>query len=336
MVLKKRKEGAMMKKMKWFLVVCMVVVFMVGCSGKAAQSDQVIVYSNADEEAIAEMKKALDANGLKGQYIIQAIGTSELGGKMIAEGNKMEADVVTMASYFIDTAQQKHDLFVPIEAKQETLIEKPAYANPILGNMGAIFVNTELLKSKNLPMPTSIKDLTKPMYKNLVAIPNIMDSSTGWLLVQAILGAYGEKEGQQVLKDLITNVGPHLESSGSGPIKKVLTGEVAVGFGLRAQAVKAKAEGKPIQYIDPTEGNYALTESVAVVRKGGEKEKKAEKVANVITEHARAGLLTLYPVALYKGETVDATHEAKYAKQWDAPLTVELLEQHQQFFKNAQ
>ncbi|MFR1232939.1 MAG: hypothetical protein ACLSCQ_04945 [Evtepia gabavorous] len=41
-----------------------------------------------------------------------------------------------------------------------------------------------------------------------------------------------------------------------------------MGFGLRHQAVAAKAEGLPIDYVDPTEGNFSLTESVAIVDKG--------------------------------------------------------------------
>ncbi|MDQ7863074.1 hypothetical protein RCO48_24690 [Peribacillus frigoritolerans] len=46
-------------------------------------------------------------------------------------------------------------------------------------------------------MPTTIKDLTKPEYKGFVSIPNILDSSTGWLLVQAIISQYGDAEGKR-------------------------------------------------------------------------------------------------------------------------------------------
>lgn len=328
-----------MKKIKntvWLLLICSIALIISACSGKAAENDKVIIYSNGDEEAITAMEQALKDEGLSGKYIIQSMGTSELGGKMIAEGDKIEADVVTMASYFIDSAQKKNNMFTDIKGSNETIDPHPSYALPILGNMGAIFVNTEVLKQKKLDTPTSIMDLTKPEYKNLVSIPNIMDSSTGWLLIQAILHQYGEEKGKEVLHKLLANVGPHLESSGSGPIKKVQTGEVAVGFGLRAQAVKAKEEGQPIQYIDPTEGNFTLTESVAVVNKGGDKQKLAMKIAKVIADKARPALLKQYPVALYKGETVAKEHEPKHATKWETPLTVNLLEQHQAFFKSAQ
>ncbi|UZN00294.1 ABC transporter substrate-binding protein [Lysinibacillus sp. MHQ-1] len=82
------------------------------------------------------------------------------------------------------------------------------------------FINTGVLQQKDLPVPTTIKDLTDPAFKDLLSFPNIMDSSTGWLLVQAIIKEYGEQEGQRILADLIKNAGPHIESSGSGPIKK--------------------------------------------------------------------------------------------------------------------
>ncbi len=37
------------------------------------------------------MKNALDNNGFRDKYIIQSFGTSELGGKLLAEGSNIEA-----------------------------------------------------------------------------------------------------------------------------------------------------------------------------------------------------------------------------------------------------
>ena len=168
-----------------------------------------------------------------------------------------------------------------------------------------------------------------------MSIPNIMDSSTAWLLIQAIVTQYGEEEGKVIIHDLVANVGPHLESSGSGPIKKVQAGEVAVGFGLRHQAVLAKEEGLPIEFIDPTEGNFSLTESVAVVKKDDATTELAMKMAEAIIKDARQELLTYYPVALYEGETIEDIHKPAHTKKFESPLTVELLEQHQQLFNEA-
>ena len=57
------------------------------------------------------MKNALDANGMKGLYKIQGLGTSELGGKLAAEGKNIEADVVTTASYYLDSLRKSQKLF---------------------------------------------------------------------------------------------------------------------------------------------------------------------------------------------------------------------------------
>ncbi|MCL1695656.1 extracellular solute-binding protein [Lysinibacillus sp. BPa_S21] len=311
-------------------------IVLAACGGaEAGSKDQVIIYSNADDEAVQVMEATLDKKGYEGKYLIQSFGTSELGGKIMAEGKDIEADVVTTASYFIESAQKSKSMFVDLSSDLKPLDGGTTFALPILGNIGSIFINTDLLKQKGLPVPASIKDLTDPAYKDMLSFPNILDSSTGWLLVQAIINEYGEKEGKKILADLTKNAGPHIESSGSGPIKKVKTGEVAVGFGLRIQAIDAKKEGLPIDYIDPIEGNFTLTESVAVVDKEGD-EALARDIAKIISTEARPDLLKQYPVALYEGEQVNEEYVPKYLKKWDTTLTVDLLEKHQAFFKEAQ
>jgi iron(III) transport system substrate-binding protein len=324
----------LIKGMMLSFVALSLVFALASCSNKAVgEANKVVILTNGDEEAVASMETALKGAGYEGKYVFQSLGTSELGGKLMAEGDKMEANLVTMSSYFVESAQEKHNMFKDLTFTTEALEQYPAYYTPILANTGAIFVNTEVIKEKGLTMPTSIKDLTKPEFNGLVSIPNIMDSSTGWLLVQAIITQYGEEEGKTILHDLIANVGPHLESSGSGPIKKVQAGEVAAGFGLRHQAVIAKEEGAPINYVDPTEGNFSLTESIAVVKKDDATTELAMKMAETIIKDARQDLIMNYPVALYEGETVSDIYKPAYSMKFAESLTVELLEQHQQFFE---
>lgn len=317
------------------LVALSLLVVLAACSSSKAAEGKVVIYTNGDEAASEAMENALIEAGYEGEYVLQSLGTSELGGKLVAEGNQIEADIVTMSSYFIESAQQQHNMFEDLTFPTNALNEHPSYSAPVLANTGSIFVNTEVLKQKGLPMPTSIQDLAKPEFEGLVSIPNIMDSSTGWLFVQAIISEYGEEEGKTVLRELIANSGPHVESSGSGPIKKVQAGEVAAGFGLRYQAVMAKESGLPIEFVDPIEGNFSLTESVAVVNKDDETTTTlAMEMAEVILQDAREELLAHYPVALYEGETVAELNKPAYSMEFAQPLTVELLQQHQAFFKS--
>lgn len=294
----------------------------------AASSDQVVIYSNADDEAVEAMKKTLDDNGYKGEYMFQTFGTSELGGKLLAEGKNIEADLVTMSSFYLESAQQQNKMFKDLTFDTGALEEYPSYYTPITSQEGAIIVNTEMMKENNLPMPTCLKDLAKPVYKGFLSVVDIEGSSTAWLMIQALVSAYGENGAKEVLKGIYNNAGDHLEESGSGPIKKVRAGEVAIGFGLRHQAVADKNSGLPIDFVDPTEGNFSLTESVAVIDKGDKTNAKAMDMAECIIKKGRSELIKTYPNPLYEGETADKSNESKYPKKFSEKLTVDLLEKH--------
>lgn len=72
--------------------------------------EKVVIYSNADDEAVECMKAALDENGYKGQYILQTFGTSELGGKLLAVVDKQEKTnekAMDMARCIIEKGREK-------------------------------------------------------------------------------------------------------------------------------------------------------------------------------------------------------------------------------------
>lgn len=299
------------------------------CGGGASAEDQVIIYSNADDEAVEAMKNTLDENGYEGQYVFQTFGTSELGGKLLAEGTNIEADMVTMSTFYVDSAQEQNQMFKDLDFEVDTIDEYPSYCAPITAQEGTIIVNTEVLEENNLPMPTSLKDLANPEYEGFISVTDIASSSTAWLLIQGLISEYGEDGAKEVLTGIYKNAGDHIEDSGSTPLEKVRAGEVALGFGLRQQAVADKADGLPIDYVDPAEGTFSLTESVAVVDKGDESKDKAMEMAQCIIENGREELQSYYPLALYNGEKTDADNRSANPKVFSEPLTVDLLEKHQ-------
>lgn len=306
-----------------------------GCGAEtagASSNEEVIIYSNADDEAVEAMKKTLDENGYEGKYLFQTFGTSELGGKVMAEGTNMEADLLTLSTFYIDAAQEEQNMFQDLEFEYTLLnsADQKSYCAPITSQEGTMIVNTEVMKENGLDMPSSLKDLTKPEYKDLVSVTDIKSSSTAWLLIQALVSEYGEDGAKEVLSGIYENAGPHIESSGSAPLKKVRAGEVAAGFGLRQQAVADKAEGLPVDFIDPAEGNFSLTESVAVVDKGDKTNPLAQEMAECIITKGRSELQKYYPNAVYEGEVTDSANSSANPKVFPEPLTVDLLEKHQE------
>lgn len=339
---KRRKERSvhMKKKEKSYwkcaaasmmtIIVGISAVSAAGCAENAgADKEKIVIYSNADDEAVEAMKHALDENGYKDEYLFQTFGTSELGGKLLAEGKNIEADLVTMSTFYVESAQERNEMFEYLEFPVETLEEFPEYCAPITAQEGTIIVNTEMMEENNLTMPSSLKDLAKPEYEGMISVTDISSSSTAWLLLQGLISAYGEEGTKNILTEIYQNAGDHIEASGSAPLKKVRAGEVAIGFGLRQQAVADKADGLPIDFVDPEEGNFSLTESLCVVDKGDRTNEKAVKMAKCIVEHSREELQKSYPLALYRGEETDSENLSGNPKVFEEPLTIELLEKHQ-------
>ena len=305
-------------------------VSLTGCEQTKSEDEKVVIYSNADDEAVDAMKAALDDNGYKDQYIFQTFGTSELGGKLMAEGSNIEADLVTMSTFYVESAQDEQKMFKDLTFDVNTIDEYPSYCAPITAQEGTIILNTELMKENNLDTPTSLKDLADSKYKGQIAVTDIASSSTAWLLIQGLISEYGEDGAKEVLKGIYENASDHIEESGSGPLKLVRAGEVAIGFGLRQQAVADKESGLPIDYVDPEEGNFTLTESTAVVDKGDNSNPKAMEMAECIIKNGRKALLETYPIPLYEGETVDEADKSGNPKTFPEKLTVDLLKKHQE------
>ncbi|MEG0662041.1 MAG: ABC transporter substrate-binding protein, partial [Anaerovoracaceae bacterium] len=209
------------------LILSLMLMLSLASCGSSTEK-KVVIYSNADEEAKVAMAETLDAKGYKDKYILQSFGTSELGGKIQGEGTNIEADLVTISSYYLDAAQKEKSMFTPLDFDYTPLDEKKDFYAPLLAFEGSIIVNTKVLAENNLPLPTTLKDLSTPQYKGMISMVDLMGSSTGWLMVQAILSEYGDVQGKEVLSGIYNNAGAHLEPSGSGPIKKIRAGEVAI------------------------------------------------------------------------------------------------------------
>jgi iron(III) transport system substrate-binding protein len=121
------------------------------------------------------------------------------------------------------------------------------------GYFAAFCVNTEVLKAKNLPMPSSWQDLLNPAYKGQLIMPNPASSGTGYLQISSILQMKGEEAGWKFLHELDKNMGQYIKS-GSKPCKLTRVGEYAVGASFAFVGVKSITAGYPIKVVIPSEG----------------------------------------------------------------------------------
>jgi iron(III) transport system substrate-binding protein len=117
----------------------------------------------------------------------------------------------------------------------------------------AVCFNTVEAAKQNLPKPESWKDLTKPVYKGKIVMPNPASSGTGYLDVAGWLQMWGDADAWKFMDALHENVA-HYTHSGSKPCREAGAGEFPIGVSFEYRAVTTKKSGAPIDIVFPSEG----------------------------------------------------------------------------------
>ncbi len=131
--------------------------------------------------------------------------------------------------------------------------------------VAAICVNTVEAQKKNLPKPTSWKDVTKPVYKGQVVMPNPASSGTGFLDVSSWLQIFGEHDGWKYMDALHENIAVYTHS-GSKPCTMAGSGEYPIGVSFEFRAARMKKQGAPLDIVFPSEGSGWDMEATAIVK----------------------------------------------------------------------
>jgi iron(III) transport system substrate-binding protein len=131
--------------------------------------------------------------------------------------------------------------------------------------VAAICFNTVEARKKSLPRPTSWKDLTKPVYKGQVVMPNPASSGTGFLDVSSWLQIFGEPEGWKFMDALHENVAVYTHS-GSKPCTMAGSGEYPIGISFEFRAARMKKQGAPLDIVFPSEKSGWDMEATAIVK----------------------------------------------------------------------
>src|SRR2546429_2387933 len=117
----------------------------------------------------------------------------------------------------------------------------------------AICFNTVEATKLNLPKPATWEDLTKPVYKGKVVMPNPASSGTGYLDVAGWIQMWGDAKAWKFMDGLHDNIAQYTHS-GSKPCRQAGAGEFPIGVSFEYRAVTTKKSGAPIDIIFPTEG----------------------------------------------------------------------------------
>ena len=234
--------------------------------GAAAHAGTISVYSALEEDEIKDYLAAAKKDMPDVEIQVLRLSTGDLGARILAEASNPRHDVIWGWALTNMLDPRIAALTESYAAKGSEKLGKGDRASDgkwfaATGYMAAFCVNTEVLKAKNLPIPTSWKDLTNPIYKGEVVMPNPVSSGTGYLQIAALLQSKGNDEGWKFLKALDGNVAQYIKS-GSRPCKAARAGEFGIGASLAFAAMQSIEEGFPIKMIIPNDGaGYELEAS---------------------------------------------------------------------------
>jgi iron(III) transport system substrate-binding protein len=141
----------------------------------------------------------------------------------------------------------------------------------------------------------------KPEYQGLIAMPDPKSSGTGFFFYQNWVNLWGLEGALEYVDKLYPNIKQFTES-GSGPIKLLKQGEVAIGLGMTFQAISEANNGQPFEVIFPDTGSpYSLT-GTAIIEGHQYKKGVAEVYDYVIHELMVYDKENFSPETVYEGQ----------------------------------
>jgi len=243
-------------------------------AGPVLAKDTVVIYTALENEQITDYKKSYEKALPNVEVKMLRFSTGDISARFMAEKDNMQADLiwgVAATNMLIFKAAGLLEPYAPkgLERIQPLFRDKvnpPSWVGIDIF-MSAFCFNTAVGKKHNLPMPTSWADLTKPVYKGHVVMPNPNSSGTGYLSVVSVLQRLGEAEGWKYLDALHKNMAEYTKS-GSKPCKDAAAGERAIGLSFEYVAQAMKKQGNPVEMIIPKEGAGYEMEANALTKKG--------------------------------------------------------------------
>lgn len=241
-----------------------------------ASAETITVYTAYEEDEAAaflvEAKKALPDVDVQ----LLRLSTGDLVARILSEQANPRHDVIwgMAATSMVDPRiSATLEAYEPkgIEVVPERFRDPEGKWFAVTGYMAAFCVNKERIARRNLPTPASWADLTDPVFKGEVVMPNPASSGTGYIQVSSILQMMGAEKGWEFLDKLDKNVAQYIKS-GSRPCTVASTGEYAVGVSFDLRAIKDIAEGYPIAMVIPSEGSGNELEANALVASSQHKE----------------------------------------------------------------
>ncbi|MDH3669136.1 MAG: putative 2-aminoethylphosphonate ABC transporter substrate-binding protein [Paracoccaceae bacterium] len=288
-------------------------VGVLGVSGAVAQTE-LTVYTAVEAEDLKRYAETFNAEHPDININWVRDSTGIVTAKLLAEKNNPQADVVwglAATSLLLLKSEGMLEAYAPagvdkLDPKFVDNSTPPAWVG-MDAWVASVCYNTVEAGKLGLPVPTSWKDLTDPVYKGHLIMPNPNSSGTGFLDVSSWLQMFGEEGGWAYMDALHENIARYTHS-GSKPCKLAAAGEIPIGISFAFRGAKSKAAGAPLEIIVPSEGVGWDMEATAIVAGTANLEAAKTLVDWSITQKANEMYNTGYAVVAMPGVAKPVEH----------------------------
>jgi iron(III) transport system substrate-binding protein len=237
-----------------------------------AQKTQLTVYTALEQDQLKPYAEGFNKANPDIEIVWVQDSTGVITAKLLAEKANPKADVIWGVAATSMAIFEQQGMLQPYAPTGLARIA-PQYRDPKNPPMwvgmdvwgATICFNTAEAAKRNIPKPESWQDLTKPVYKGQIVMPNPASSGTGYLDVSSWIQMMGEANAWKFMDGLHENVAQYMHS-GSRPCAAAASGEYVVGISFEYRANREKARGAPIDLVFPKEGLGWDLEATAITK----------------------------------------------------------------------
>ena len=240
--------------------------------GAWGQKTELLVYTALETDQLKAYTESFQKTNPNIDLKFVRDSTGVITAKLLAEKANPQADVilgVAASSMEIFRAEGMLAPYAPasfnaLNRKYSEAGNPPAWVGMDVF-AAVVCYNTVEGQKKGIPKPETWADLTKPVYKGQITMPNPASSGTGFFDVTAWLQTMGEANGWKYMDALHENIAQYTHS-GSKPCRQAAAGEFVVGISFDFRGNDVKAKGAPVELVFPKEGLGWDLEAVGIVK----------------------------------------------------------------------
>jgi iron(III) transport system substrate-binding protein len=317
---------------RWLVAAFAAIAFASSAGLAVAQKTQLLVYTALETDQIKAYETAFYKTNPDIEIKWVRDSTGVITAKVLAEKANPQADIVigtSASSLAVFALEGMLEPYAPKGLDKIPALYRDSQNPPRWVGMdvygAAVCFNTAEAAKQGLPKPASWKDLTNPVYKGKIVMPNPASSGTGFLDVSGWIQMWGEQDAWKFMDALHENVGVYTHS-GSQPCRQAGAGEFPVGISFEYRAMATKKSGAPIDIVFPSEGLGWDLEASGII-KGTKKLDAAKKLMDwLATPEAMTLFAANFAVVAMPGmskqlEFIPADYEKKLIKndfEWSA------------------